>query len=393
MGTGCCRAHLSNPRVPPLVTTFPLNVKIFLHRVKFIAHTLWHHVHIFDLMVHSRPSSALAAILPTTLVLLATVINAQQPHDNLNQPCYLDGVLAAPEACAPPDQRPPHLQFTAANPAPQPAYLAICTAIKDQHLDIREWIFYHRAIGVQRFYLVDTGSTPPMQATLQDYIDIGLVHYTHDNAIPWRPGTHGPQITIYENCIQNFGNQHSWMAFIDADEFLIVKDPTVPDLTTLLMEYEDDAGLIGGLAVNWVVFGSSGLEKRPLYPSTLSNYWKCAPEQHPENCHIKSIVRPSKVANTTTDPHHFKYVQPYKAVNTRRETIPGPKSKSVAPERLLNFHYAVKSKEDFSYKMARGSGMGNLKTMAYLEYVDNYTTAECWDAIDLGMDMQEWAVY
>ena len=40
------------------------------------------------------------------------------------------------------------------------------------------------------------------------------------------------------------------------------------------------------------------------------SYWKCAPEQHSENCHVKSIVRPPHVKESTTDPHHFKYNKP-----------------------------------------------------------------------------------
>ena len=38
------------------------------------------------------------------------------------------------------------------------------------------------------------------------------------------------------------------MAFIDADEFFVIKDGT-PSLPALLREYED----FGGLAVNWQV--------------------------------------------------------------------------------------------------------------------------------------------
>ena len=41
----------------------------------------------------------------------------------------------------------------------------------------------------------------------------------------------------------------------------------------------------------------------------------------------------------------------------------------------------------------RPPGMGNLKTMAYLEYVDNFTTADCFGAIDLGLHMAGWAIY
>lgn len=117
-------------------------------------------------------------------------------------------------------------------------------------------------------------------------------------------------------------------------------------------EFEDDAG---GVAVNWVVFGSSGVQKRPQL-NTLSSYWMCAPPGHSENLHIKSIVQPERVAGITTDPHHFKYKPPYTAVNTAHDVVKGPKSERHLIDRLALYHYAVKSEEEFAAKMARGSG-------------------------------------
>lgn len=37
--------------------------------------------------------------------------------------------------------------------------------------------------------------------------------------------------------------------------------------------------------------------------------------------------------------------------------------------------------------------MGNQKTIAYLHYIDNFTTADCLDAIDVGVQMAGFAVY
>ena len=37
--------------------------------------------------------------------------------------------------------------------------------------------------------------------------------------------------------------------------------------------------------------------------------------------------------------------------------------------------------------------MGNQKTMAYLEYIDNFTTADCYDAIDVGVQLAAFAAY
>lgn len=226
-----------------------------------------------------------------------------------------------------------------------------------------------------------------MDTVLADFIESGLVHYRYDAATPHRAGTHGPQITVYERCLESGRVAHPWMAFIDVDEFVVLRDAT-PDFPTLLREFED----AGALVLNWVVFGSSGLEKKPR-TNTLASYWQCAPDGHPENLHVKSVVRPARVNDTRTDPHHFKYRAPYVAKSAGGETVAGPKSSRQATARVALHHYAIKSREEFGAKMARGSGMGNQKTMAFFHYVDNYTTANCDQAIDLGNHFASWADY
>lgn len=55
--------------------------------------------------------------------------------------------------------------------------------------------------------------------------------------------------------VQDYGSNHQWMGFIDADEFVVLTDGT-PDLPTLLRDYEAH----GALALNWRMFGSSEWE-------------------------------------------------------------------------------------------------------------------------------------
>jgi hypothetical protein len=57
------------------------------------------------------------------------------------------------------------------------------------------------------------------------------------------------QLWAYDECIARHRREHRWMAFIDADEFLQLRDASVPNLPALLSQYEDEAGL----AVNWQV--------------------------------------------------------------------------------------------------------------------------------------------
>ncbi|PSC67481.1 glycosyl transferase family 2 [Micractinium conductrix] len=261
--------------------------------------------------------------------------------------------------------------------------VAICVAIKDQNVDVREWIIYHRAIGVRRFYIFDTGSKPPLLDAVQDFVQEGLVHVEVEAHARPKPGTHGPQVALYDRCLRRWARHHTFMAFIDTDEFLVLRDgtPTLPDL---LKDYVAH----GGLVVNWEVFGSGGLLVRPKGNSMMS-YWRCSPPDHPENCHVKSIVRGACALEASTDPHHFFYkgIPDCAPVNSRHELVLGPKSKTPALERIALYHYAVKSLDDFQQKMARGSGMGNIKTIQFLEYVDNFTLSYCPDALDVGLQL------
>ena len=52
-------------------------------------------------------------------------------------------------------------------------------------------------------------------------------------AVKPKRGTHGPQVAIYDLCLQRWGAAHTFMAFIDADEFIMLRDGT-PNLPTLV---------------------------------------------------------------------------------------------------------------------------------------------------------------
>jgi hypothetical protein len=89
--------------------------------------------------------------------------------------------------------------------------------------------------------------------------------------------------------------RHRWIAFLDADEFLVLH-PSAASATSdarrtrrnhlglFMADYEQDK--LGALGVNWVLFGSSGLERRPEQ-GPLAAYTKCIPRAHDESRHVK----------------------------------------------------------------------------------------------------------
>ncbi len=93
-------------------------------------------------------------------------------------------------------------------------YVSICGIFKNEAKYLREWIEFHRIVGVEHFYLYNNFSSDNYMEILQPYIDSKVV-----TLIDW-PHQKG-QALAYNHCLQNFKDQTSWLGFIDLDEFVV----------------------------------------------------------------------------------------------------------------------------------------------------------------------------
>ena len=69
-------------------------------------------------------------------------------------------------------------------------------------------------------HLVENGNGTAFEtaaAEFQDFVDSKFLTLVHDS-------THAPQIRTYKSCIRRYRTQYNWIAFIDADEFLLVRE-------------------------------------------------------------------------------------------------------------------------------------------------------------------------
>ena len=57
--------------------------------------------------------------------------------------------------------------------------LAFVAIAKGEAPYIREWIIFHRMVGVDKFYIYDNGSDDCLYEEIKDFIDEGLVEYTY----------------------------------------------------------------------------------------------------------------------------------------------------------------------------------------------------------------------
>ena len=96
--------------------------------------------------------------------------------------------------------------------------LAIGAIVKNEGPYLLEWIAYHRVLGVDRFFIADNGSDRRQRRrSSRPSTAAGIVRHL---PFPDRPGER-PQLPAYGEILRRHGAEADWIAFIDADEFLL----------------------------------------------------------------------------------------------------------------------------------------------------------------------------
>jgi hypothetical protein len=234
---------------------------------------------------------------------------------------------------------PSHDRRPGAHGATPASYLSVCAIYRNEAPYLREWIEFHRLVGVERFFLYDNNSTDDHLRELAPYLTNGVVTLHEWKVSP------PVQRDTYSHCLAEHGGESRWIAFIDIDEFLF--SPTLRPLPELLTEYEPWPGV----GVNWACFGSSGHHTKPAGLVTESYLTML---DAPANRFIKSIVDPARVSDCASA-HHFRYAS-VATVDENHYPIIGLRSKSPSFSKLRINHYVTKSEAEAQQKVGRGEG-------------------------------------
>jgi hypothetical protein len=185
--------------------------------------------------------------------------------------------------------------------------IAICAIFQNEAPYLREWIEFHRMVGVKHFYLYDNLSDDGAVDVLAPYCRTGLVTLT-----PWPHSFEEfSQAQAYNDCLARFGGDCRWLALIDIDEFLF--SPECDDLRKVLRDYEEFPAVV----VNWQVYGSAGHVETPS-GLVIENFLQRAPTDWVRNRRLKSIVDPARTTRVM-NPHFAEYSEGVLAVSENRE--------------------------------------------------------------------------
>ncbi|MCJ2180610.1 glycosyltransferase family 2 protein [Novosphingobium album (ex Hu et al. 2023)] len=233
-------------------------------------------------------------------------------------------------------------QYFGRRERPGCGFLAVCAIMKNEATNIVEWLAYHHALGVEKFYLYDNRSTDHVGELLQPLVAQGIVEI-----IPWpiNPG----QLEAYDDFADRYGANWTWTAFIDADEF--INPYGFESITSFLGGFEDASAV----AVQWMNYGPNGHDTPPS-GLLIEAYTKRFEDFNPIHQHVKTIVRMGDYVRARS-PHSF-WVNGRVVDEYNQEIDVNAGDYAIMPIRAhtgicLN-HYYTRSRAEWYAKVARG---------------------------------------
>jgi hypothetical protein len=226
--------------------------------------------------------------------------------------------------------------------------------VKNEGAYIKEWLEYHKLVGVEKFIIYDNNSTDNLKEILQPYIDTGEVDYIFYPKIQADFEKKGKkaeywafQAYAYNDAIKKYRNKSKWIGYIDVDEFIVpVKKDSIIDVINEIENNVMKKKAFTGLAINWVMYGFSGQRERPK-GLVIENFTRN------DGIHegIKSIVNPRTVIQYQVHAalHFFKI----EVVNEQGKKAYVPDVSQASIEKIRINHYYTKSYEEYTQKIIK----------------------------------------
>lgn len=216
--------------------------------------------------------------------------------------------------------------------------LSICAIFQNEAEWLREWIEYHRLVGVQHFWLYNNNSTDHYKSVLRPYVQEGIVNLIEWPSPPdqdWTPY----QQQAYMDCLRNMRYRTKWLALIDVDEFIV---PKTADTITKMLEPFESRENVGGVMLFWQMFGTSGVWKIPRGKTMVQTLLQKARWDNGNNRLFKTICRPECVRRCNV--HFCDYLPPYKGMSMNGK---GDFKQPICIEGMCIHHYWMRTEKFF----------------------------------------------
>lgn len=232
-------------------------------------------------------------------------------------------------------------------------YTSICAIFKNEAFYLKEWIEYHKIVGIEHFYLYNNFSDDHYQEVLRPYVDDGSV-----TLIDW-PVPQG-QMRAYADCAKRFFNETNWIAYVDLDEFIVPN--TCDNVNAILKGFEKNRPVV---IAYWKLFGTSGVLNRDKDTLITDKFFMCWRKySNIGKCFFNTAYDYADDLAENTN-MHYRWAR-YKGIRLPPVNIYGKvvsdginRTNGFMPPIQIN-HYFTKSYEEYRQKSARGDAFFEL---------------------------------
>lgn len=239
-------------------------------------------------------------------------------------------------------------------------YLTIASCLKNEEPYMKDFIQYHRYIGVEHFVFLDRNYQPLRELLKEEwYPDVEILHFPdipeHTHMLAWG------------KAIEYTRGKTKWLACIDADQALVPVHVT--DVREILKEFEQFASI----QLNWHTFGSSGHDRK-LPGSVYERFTMRAESNWGVNNHTQFICQPDRVTTVCPCPHFVINNPGEITVNIHKQPMYGPFNIPPIHDPLWLAHYYTKSREEWNTKISKNRA--DIFGLRHDDTFDEYN-AEC----------------
>lgn len=234
--------------------------------------------------------------------------------------------------------------------SPKEATLAIVAIAKNESDYIREWVAFHKAVGVDNIILFDNDSTDNMKEKIDPFIQQGYVFYHTING-------KAQQLNAYNEALRRYTYKFRYMAFIDCDEYLFPVNKNDNIVTVIKKAFSQDKNA-GGIGVNWAMYGSSGHETKPQGLCIENFVWRAKTPGGKGVNVIKTICKPDLVVQFNHT-HYPVYKWGNYCISIDGKRIPQWRNEITDYTGLRINHYFTKSKEQWIIRRQMGTSDGS----------------------------------
>lgn len=181
--------------------------------------------------------------------------------------------------------------------------VVICAIAKNENLYLRDWVEYHKQLGIDRIFLYDNNDLcgERFEEVIKDYIDSRYVIVFDRRGIEKGLVFDENNINLQNKCyVETYNNlqiysNYQWIFFIDIDEYIHIKEGTLEEYLNSEKYKKYDT-----IVFPWVIYNDNN--KLRYTPGKLKDRFPTKADYISDNIFVKCCVR---IGNNIKSPAQF----------------------------------------------------------------------------------------